>query len=87
MSAFAAALEAYAQSRLAEEPAPERPVKFAEGTVRIIPGLVRCATCGVLAKPLHGHLSVHYASLTERRPCVNSWPPSKPETKQETKAP
>jgi hypothetical protein len=82
MSAFAAALEAYAKSCL--DDVPERPAKLAEGTVRIIPGLVRCATCGVLARPMHGHLSVHFAKLTDLKPCANSWP-AKPETKAEVK--
>jgi hypothetical protein len=39
------------------------------------PGLVPCATCGTeQARRETGGPGVHFAALTDQRPCAGSWP-------------
>lgn len=37
-------------------------------------GLESCPTCGTLQAPRGDRMAVHFATLTDQRPCAGSWP-------------
>jgi hypothetical protein len=66
---FVAALDELAHALLAEFPAP-LVVAEGSGPIAITPqGLIPCADCGSPRRPG----AVHFARLTDLRPCVGSW--------------